>query len=219
MIIYIIRHGETDLNAKGCIQGQVDYPLNENGRKLAALTGQGMKNIHFDAAISSPSSRAYETAEIVLRENTASDPIPIATDERLMETNWGAWEGLGCVESNYEVPREQHRVLWTDAFHFVPPEGAESAREVCDRTAAFYQELIRKPEYQDKTILLSTHGYAMRALLNPIYENPEDFWHGSVPKNCTVNIVEVKNGVSTLIGDDVLYYDPSLNNESYGVEA
>lgn len=48
MLIYIIRHGETDLNAKGILQGWLDEPLNGNGRKLATITGREMRNIHFD---------------------------------------------------------------------------------------------------------------------------------------------------------------------------
>ena len=54
MIIYIVRHGETGLNAKGVMQGRFDEPLNQNGRDLAEVTGKAMKGIHFDYCISSP---------------------------------------------------------------------------------------------------------------------------------------------------------------------
>ena len=70
MRIYIIRHGETSLNAKGLMQGWIDEPLNDNGRLLATITGQGMQGIKFDFCISSPLIRAVETAEIILRENS-----------------------------------------------------------------------------------------------------------------------------------------------------
>ena len=63
MKIYILRHGETTLNSKGVMQGWLDEPLNENGRKLAALSGQAMKGVHFDECISSPFIRATETAD------------------------------------------------------------------------------------------------------------------------------------------------------------
>ena len=215
MLIYIVRHGETDLNAKGCIQGRIEVPLNENGRKLATITGQGLADVVFDCVISSPSGRAFETASLILAENKASSGIPIETDNRLMETNWGVWEGLGCVDSNYQVPREQHQAVWNDTFHFVPPDGGESCEELCARTQEILWEVIQNPAYQGKTILLSTHGMALRAMLNPFYENPEDFWQGSVPPNCAVCIVQAENGKAELISNDKTYYDASLNNEFY----
>ena len=54
MLLYIIRHGETDYNAKGVLQGRMDAPLNESGRSLAAIVGRAMKGIRFDRCISSP---------------------------------------------------------------------------------------------------------------------------------------------------------------------
>lgn len=74
---------------------------------------------------------------------------------------------------------------------------------------AFYHELTAKPELQDKTILIATHGCCMRALLRNVYEDKNDFWHGGVPYNCAVSIIEVQNGVSTLLADNKIYYDPS----------
>ena len=47
-------------------------------------------------------------------------------------------------------------------------------------------------------------------MLQQVYENKEDFWHGKIPDNCAVNIIDAVNGVSELVGDDVIYYDPSL---------
>ena len=87
MTIYVLRHGETALNAKGVMQGLLNEPLNQNGRALAVLTGQGMRGIHFDGCISSPLVRAKETAEIILRES--GNDIPITVDERVREINFG----------------------------------------------------------------------------------------------------------------------------------
>ena len=81
MKFYILRHGETALNTKGVMQGWLDEPLNENGRKLAALSGQAMKGIRFDRCISSPFVRATETAEILLRESGNAANIMI--DDRI----------------------------------------------------------------------------------------------------------------------------------------
>ena len=85
MKLYIIRHGETDLNAKGILQGWIDPPINRSGRELAAMTGRAMKDIRFDRCISSPLCRAWETAEILLRES--GNETEIETDDRIREMN------------------------------------------------------------------------------------------------------------------------------------
>ena len=100
MKIYIIRHGETALNVQGVLQGQIDEPLNENGRKLAELTGRGMRGIRFDACISSPLSRAVETAQIVLRES--GNDLPINIDERLLEMDFGDMDAKKISEMGEE---------------------------------------------------------------------------------------------------------------------
>ena len=66
MRLYIVRHGETQWNTEGRLQGQADIPLNEKGRAIARATAMGMKEIHFDAAFTSPLIRARETAQILL---------------------------------------------------------------------------------------------------------------------------------------------------------
>mgnify|MGYP001850818650 FL=1 len=75
--------------------------------------------------------------------------------------------------------------------------------------------MIHKPEYQDKIILISTHGCAMRALMNPLYDDPADFWQGHVPFNCMVNVVEVKDGSAQIVLGDKIYYDRSSCVDNY----
>ena len=207
MKIYIVLHGETNGNLRGVLQGWTDEPLNEKGRELAIITAQALSDIKFNVAISSPLSRAYETAEIILRENKRTVP-PIQADERLKEMNFGEWEGLGLTKENFEIPSEYFNDFYDNPFAFQNSASGESIQQVCARTGEFYQELVKK--YCDETILLTTHGFALRAMLQQVYENKEDFWHGKVPDNCAVNIIEVKDGKSVLVGDDVIYYDPSF---------
>lgn len=66
MRLYIIRHGETRLNALGCLQGWTDKPLNQNGKDLAVITGEALKDIPFDLVITSPLKRARETGELAV---------------------------------------------------------------------------------------------------------------------------------------------------------
>lgn len=211
MRLYVIRHGETDYNRLARVQGWIDIPLNENGRQLAIQTGEAWKKegLIFDLCFSSPLSRARETAELVLAESGNGD-VPIRFDDRLKELTFGDWEGLGCGKENFEIPGENWSLFYNDPLSLPPFPNGESPRQVCARTADFYQELIHDPALQDKTILLSVHGCSLRALLNPLYEDPSDFWQGHVPFNCAYTIVDVRNGVSTLTARDVIAYDSSL---------
>ncbi len=218
MLLYIVRHGETRLNIEKCTQGWIDEPLNENGRALASVTGQGLKDIKFDAAISSPLSRAYDTAKLILAENEHCADLEIKTDRRLMELNWGSWDALGCSPSNMQVPTDSFNLFYEKPFEFVNAPDGESIRQLCDRLEGFYKELVATAEYEDKTLLLSMHGCSMRALLHQVYEDKNDFWHGRVPYNCAVNIVEITNGEAKLLADDKVYYDESLAVDNYAMD-
>lgn len=219
MMLYIVRHGETRLNELGCLQGWVDETLNENGRSLAKITGEAFKTVYFDKIITSPLARAKETATLMVQasEEHLGYQVPVYTDDRLKEINWGSWDTLGCLESNFEIPSKHYDTFFVDPFHFEGSPDGESIPEVCERTGEFLHELINNPEEADKTILVSTHGCAMRALLRELYEDPNDFWQGHVPYNCAINIVKVENGKARLLKKDGIYYDPALCFDHYKV--
>ena len=80
MLIYVVRHGETNANVNGYLQGWTNDPLNENGRKLAVITGKGMRGIKFDCCISSPLVRARETAEILFERTGPIEATPLLDD-------------------------------------------------------------------------------------------------------------------------------------------
>lgn len=214
MRLYIIRHGETLWNVEGRLQGQTDTQLDENGIRLAKVTAEGMRDIPFDLAISSPLSRALDTAKIILEGRK----VPILTDNRITELSFGDWEGLGCHKDNYEIPSEHFSDFYLNPMKFVPGEGGETIPQLCSRTREFYEELTANPEYQDKTILIASHGCAVRAILNNVYQDKEDFWRGHVPMNCAVNIVDVVDGVSTLVEEDKVYYGKEDCVDFYSVD-
>ena len=210
MLIYIIRHGETALNAKRVRQGWLDEPLNESGRRLAVLTGQALKGIRFDGCFSSPLIRASETAEIVLRES-GNGAIRMQTDERLKEIGFGEEDGTPIFESS--LGPETARLFFDDPFRFPGCPGGETIRRVCERTQGFLRELIARND--EKTYLIGIHGCALRAMLNPYYSDPSDFWHGRVPPNCSVSLLKAQNGEAVLLEDDKIFYDPSLLVDHY----
>ena len=210
MKIYIVRHGETSFNKEHKMQGVTDTPLNEYGIKLAELTGDNMKGIKFDACFSSPLDRAHQTAKIILSHSNNNTKIEF--DDRLKEINLGIYEGKSFDVNNLEIPLVKLLLFRYNAFLPRRFKDGETAFEVCERTQEFLQELSQK-NYEN--VLVSTHGLAMRAMLNKLYKHSFNFWQGRVPYNCEVNIVEVKDNKMTLIEKDKVYYDKSLIKNNY----
>ena len=204
MKMYIIRHGQTPWNARKCLQGRSDVDLNENGIHLAELTGKALRDVPFAMAFTSPLIRAKHTAQCIL----AGRKVPIIEDERLIEISFGIYEGCCYAEENRQVPQQ-----WIENFFHAPQDyvaapGGESLDDVEKRTRNFMEDICSRKELQDKTILISTHGCALRGLLNSIREsNREDYWHGGVSKNCAVSIVTCNRGEKpVLVEENHIYY-------------
>ena len=204
MKMYIIRHGQTPWNARKCLQGRSDVDLNENGIYLAELTGKALRDVTFDMAFTSPLIRAKHTAQCIL----AGREVPIVEDERLIEISFGIYEGCCYAEENRQVPPQ-----WIENFFHAPQDyvaalGGESLDDVERRTRDFMEDICDRKELQDKTILVSTHGCALRGLLNSIRESTrEDYWHGGVSKNCAVSIVTCNRGEKpVLVEENHIYY-------------
>jgi len=210
MKLYIIRHGETDANVNGVLQGWTDEPLNKNGEMLAHLTGQGMGKVHFDAVYSSPLQRASKTASILMEE-TGND-CPVYYDDRLRELNMGDLEGKCYRTLKGKLELAKYRKFFKDPSKVDRLPGGEGVKEVMARTQECLKE-IASMDYE--SVLVSTHGCALRCMLNFLYEDKENFWHDQVPLNCVVNIVEAKDGELKLVGDDVIYYDEKYCVDHY----
>ncbi len=203
MKIYLIRHGETDQNKRKCLQGRTDIVLNEYGRELAYRTAEGMKDITFDIIFSSPLKRARETAEIIRRERN----IPIIIEDRIQEISFGTYEGLCFAKEGFSVPDESFLNFFDkpECYH-TPPQG-ESFEDVIARTGDFLAELVKREDYRDKTILLSTHGCALKAVLANARHTPiAEFWGEGVHKNCAVSLMEVTEGEINVVEEGRLYY-------------
>lgn len=201
MLIYIVRHGLTEWNKLKKLQGAADVPLAKEGILLAEKTGEALKDVKFDICFTSPLSRARQTAECVLGDRN----VLIIPDKRIQEINFGDLEG-SCVrdaEGNYIDP--QVEMFFRDPVNFKRPENGEDIFDVIARTKDFWEEKTSDPSLTDKTVLVASHGCAVRALLQNIYHDPENFWHGCVPPNCCVNLVEVKNGKTVLLEEDKVY--------------
>lgn len=198
MKLYIIRHGETSWNVQRKLQGASDTDLNENGISLAKETGEAMREIPFDICFTSPLKRARMTAELVL----AGRDVPIIEDMRLREISFGEWEGRDSAL----LPAGMLDNFFHHTAVYEPPKGGETIPAVCERTRDFFLDIIHREELQEKNIMIASHGCAVRALLQSVYEDAciENFWHGKVPPNCSVNIVEIQNNNAVLLSEDMV---------------
>jgi len=177
--IVFIRHGETDWNLQGRLQGQRDIPLNEVGRAQAAEAGRKLRTIVDPAALPwrvSPLERTRETAEIA-RDAIGLDPKAYELDDRLKELTFGDWEGRTWAELK-AVDRAIVRARQADKWGFVPPQG-ESYAMLHARIATWL------PSVTEETIVVS-HGGVARALMvllagaDPASACVEDIWQGKL---------------------------------------
>lgn len=155
--VYLLRHGQTAWNADGnryC--GRTDLPLTAKGLEQAHLAAAQLKNIAFAAVYSSPLERAYRTAHI------AGGGRQVITDERLIEADFGEWEG-----KPKEVFIPENRLLWqnwcADPVHTQAGGTGESAGEVINRVENFYQSL--RQQYSTGNILVVAHNGVNRFYL------------------------------------------------------
>ena len=198
MKLYIIRHGQTSWNKERKLQGRTDIPLNESGREVAELTKEGFKDIPFDMAFTSPLKRARETAEIIMSGRN----VPVINDERIIEVNFGSYEGC-----DFDLPDEYIQNFFSAPEKYFPINGMESMESIFERMNSFLQDLCQNAELQDKTILISTHGAALSGLMTVIKGNPVDkYWAGGLHKNCGFSIVEIKDGVATILEEAITAY-------------
>ncbi len=160
--LLLVRHGQSTANAKGVWQGQMEFPLSEEGRQQAALAGSALAREPFDALYSSPLARAFETARILAREaGFSGEAVPLAG---LSERHGGVLEGHTWAEQERRDPEFAKRFLSLPEEERWAFAGAETDEEVMERFEAAISDLRgRHPE--GTRIVVVSHGGAMRAFL------------------------------------------------------
>ena len=142
-----IRHGLTRWNVQKRIQGRRDLPLSAEGRKQVQRWAAALSNYHWDRIVSSDLERAIETAAILNRTLR----VPMATDARLREQDWGRWEGQTMAHIRQQEP--QHLALEATAgWDFAPP-GGESRLQVFHRALAAVTDIIKDADRQQVLVV------------------------------------------------------------------
>lgn len=171
-IIYYVRHGETDFNLQGRLQGRRDTVLNAHGRRQAAECGTVLHDLFARdnrqpqdfRYISSPLKRARETMEI-LRGALGLAPLDYETDARLIEIGYGEWEGLTLPEIEMRNAGELTQ-RERDKWDFAPP-GGESYQQLAERIGDWYRSLT-------SDVVVAAHGGGLRALTALFKIMPEE---------------------------------------------
>jgi broad specificity phosphatase PhoE len=177
--ICIARHGETDWNVSGILQGWFDVPINEQGRRQAHELAAAFAGVGFASVWSSPLVRARETAEIIA---AALRLAPPAAHEGLKERHFGAIQGVPKSELAELNPVLLQQILRRNpAAEF---EGGESMDEFADRVLGAFADIgALNPE---RRVLVITHGWVMDVVTRHI---------GGLARNAILNLKR-KNGES-----------------------
>lgn len=156
--IYLIRHGETELNRLRIVQGSgVDSSLNDTGRAQAKAFFDKYQNVDFEVVITSNLQRTHQTVQHFLAQD-----IPWIKTGDINEISWGIREGkAGTPESIAEY--QALTKAWSNGDLDARLEEGESAQEMITRLSRFIEFLKNRPE---KRILICSHGRAMRCLLS-----------------------------------------------------
>ena len=179
--VYIVRHGETEWNAQGRIQGHTDVPLSEQGRRQAQLVARRLRGVTFDAAFASDLSRTRETAETIL-EGTG---VALNTTPQLREYHKGVFEGLTVHEYARQYPGQYQASLVND-LDFAPT-GGESIRETQTRMGTFVDEMMKR--HLTDTVLVVGHGGSLRSLIVKLLALPLEANWKFVMGNCALSLI------------------------------
>lgn len=207
MKLYLLRHGETAWNKNHRFQGRIDIPLNDFGRELAEITREAAPCIDYDRVYCSPLIRAFETAQLFMKDRMPADQI--IKDERLTEISFGEWEGTDIEVASKDPDHPLYQCLWHPE-NYVPTAGAESFQHLVDRAQDFIYNEILPLEYSCQNILVVAHGALIRGLVCAAgYKEIKDFW-GTQYLNCSITTLDITDGRITLDAEAEVFYDPSL---------
>lgn len=177
---YIIRHGETDYNKNGRFQGQMDIPLNEDGRRQGEMIAARMAGVALDVIYSSDLSRAQETARIVARGQL------VALEPRLREIHVGQVQGMNNAEIKRDFPD-----FWASQLldpDNAPFPGGENAVQLQQRAMEALTAI--QARYPQGNVAVVTHGGVIKVIAAGVMEMPLSIRPKIVLDNCSLTVVE-----------------------------
>ncbi|XGW00631.1 MAG: histidine phosphatase family protein [Leptolyngbya sp. BL-A-14] len=171
----LVRHGETNWNRDKRFQGQIDVPLNENGRAQSQQAAEFLKSIAIDYAVTSPMLRPKETAEIILQHHP---DVSLDLEDNLKEISHGLWEGKLEAEIEAEYPGTLHQ--WQRSPETVQMPEGENLQQVWERAIAAWDHIVQTAASRPNpgTTLVVAHDAVNKAILCYVLGlGPEHFWN------------------------------------------
>lgn len=167
--LVLVRHGESEWNAKGLWTGWTDVNLSENGKEEARKAGEVLKDIHPDFAYTSALKRAQQTLEEI--QNVIGTNLTPIADKAFNERDYGDFTGKNKWEVKEQVGEEEFQKLRRSWDY--PPANGESLRMVYERVIPYYQTEIEPKLIEGKNVIIAAHGNSLRALIKYL-ENISD---------------------------------------------
>lgn len=208
MRLYIIRHGETQWNKQGRIQGKLDTDLTPDGVQQAKNVAKRLKTVRFDAAYSSPLKRARDTAEYILAEQ--QQPLQLHFDDTLMELGYGAWQGLSFAQVMERDPENWFLNRYSPSLMHI--EGADSVVERVAQARTFVQSIYA--QYPNGTVLITSHAFAIRILMAACMGLPIEATRFYAFGNTSVSIMDLTDkGPRLVLMGDVHHNEEAVQYE------
>ena len=167
--LVLVRHGQSEWNAKNLFTGWKDPKLTDLGIQEAIKAGELLdtRNLKFDLMFTSDLFRAQETGRLILKQINQKD-IEIIQDQSLNERNYGDLAGLNKDEAREKWGEEQVHI-WRRSFD-VPPPGGESLKNTAERVLPYFEREIMPKVKKGLNILVAAHGNSLRALVMHLEE-------------------------------------------------
>jgi len=162
--LYLVRHGETELNRRDCFRGASPAKLNELGRRQAEEVGRALADLEPAAVLSSPMERAWETA----RALAAPHGLEPRAEAALRNIDLGAWNGRPKAEVQREEPARWR--LWLERPEDLRVPGAETLSQV--RRRAWAGIVALEEEFRGRTLLVVSHSTVLRPILAAALDLP-----------------------------------------------
>ena len=162
--LVLVRHGQSEWNAKNLFTGWRDPDLTEKGVEEAAQAGKTLKQAgyNFDVAFTSDLQRAQKTCTLIL-DALGLGGLNVIRDQSLNERDYGDLAGLNKDDAREKWGDEQVHI-WRRSYD-IPPPGGESLKDTADRVLPYYQASIKPRLLDGETVLVAAHGNSLRALV------------------------------------------------------